>query len=249
MGVVRGRWVVGLLTLLFLSLAANVVLFRLLRERYARQLEQQVWPAGPAETPRVSGSLRPDAPTVLLIGDSRIAQWPSISAPSPERWVNAGVNGLAAAQIRLRLPALLQEFQPKLVVVQAGINDLKLLGLRPDLAASLVPQTAGHLEAIADLARARQARVLLLEVWPAREPDLLRRAVWSPVIAEGVEGVNQRLRRLSSPSRGIRVVDLFRAAQTPVTPALFRDTLHLTSESYERLTPALQKEVAQILDE
>lgn len=70
--------------------------------------------------------------------------------------VNAGVPGDTTAQARARLPALLADHHPRLVIVSLGGNDF--LRRLPEA------QTRTHLGAACDEARAAGAQVLLLAV-------------------------------------------------------------------------------------
>jgi len=82
---------------------------------------------------KASGRVVPSGATVLALGDSLTfgtGATPETSYPtmlaSLSGWlvVNAGVPGDTSAQALARLPALLQEHQPALVLVSIGGNDL-----------------------------------------------------------------------------------------------------------------------------
>jgi acyl-CoA hydrolase len=100
---------------------------------------------------------------VLIIGDSITAgygidgreAWPARLADTTGwRVIAAGVNGDVTAGGRERLPALLDEHAPALVIIELGGNDL----LRHTPEAQIVT----NLEAMIDAARARGARVALM---------------------------------------------------------------------------------------
>ena len=100
-------------------------------------------------------------PAVLFLGDSRVAQWALPSLPG-WRVVNAGAGGWTTGQIRLRVPQLLEEFHPDVVVVEAGINDLKYLGLRPAMKSQIVTLVASNLTVIAEECAQRHSKVIVL---------------------------------------------------------------------------------------
>src|SRR5690242_2105929 len=105
------KW--GMLLLAVLS-AAVLLGSCLLRTCYEHQLAQQIWPA---TAPDISARPTPPAntvKTVLLLGDSRMAQWRLPSLPG-WRVVNAGAGGLTTGQLRLGAPKLLDEFHPDVV--------------------------------------------------------------------------------------------------------------------------------------
>jgi lysophospholipase L1-like esterase len=225
-----------------LLLAAAVFLAGQLRIRYERQLTQAVWPARMVREPVVDGPLT-GRPVVLLFGDSRMAAWSGF-AVSNLTVVNAGQSGATTAQLRLLLPGLLDRFHPATVVFQAGINDLKLLGMKPDLESLLVTETANNLSNMVSQCSAHGCRVILLETWPVGRPEWLRRPVWSQTVALGVSRLNERLRLLDAPSRNVRVVNLFQEAGVKPDPDIFLDALHFRLSLYQRLTPALQTELS-----
>ena len=216
-----------------------------LRALYEQRLRAEIWPAAPPAGLVQVGSGSPGEPAVLLLGDSRITQWELPRLPG-WRVINAGLNGSSTGQMRLRTAALLDRFHPKAVVIQAGINDLKYLGLRPELSSSLVALTSSNLLSAAAECAARGCRVLVLETWPAGRPSLARLPVWSSAVAAGIQELNARLRTAASPEKGIWIVDLFQRAGLKPAAGIYRDTLHFAPQAYARLTPALEQELVNL---
>ena len=225
-----------------LLLVAVLVLCWRLRVQYEHDLRGRVWPATAPQGPVTIQPGAEELPALLLLGDSRVAQW-DLPRVKGFRTINAGLNGLTSAQMRLRTATLLDQFRPKAVVIEAGINDLKYLGLRPELSSSLITMTKSNLLNVATQCAARGCEVILLEVWPVNRPSPPRLLVWSSAIPKGVAELNSQLRSAEMPDKGVRVVDLFRKAMLSVSPALYRDTLHLSASAYLQLTYALQKEL------
>jgi lysophospholipase L1-like esterase len=234
-------WLGGLAVMGLALLAGNIFLAGQLRLRYERQLMQQVWPAG-ANRPLVTTGPLEGTNIVLLFGDSRMAEWGGI-AVSNQTVVNAGQSGATTGQLRLVLPVLLDEFHPATVVVEAGVNDLKLIGLKPELEDALVAQAEENFSNMVEQCCARGCRVVLLETWPVGKPEWLRRPVWNVEIAKAVARLNERLRLLDSPARKVKVANLFKEAGVAVDAGMFRDALHFKRSVYERLEPALQKQL------
>lgn len=112
---------------------------------------------GTKESPLPSGA------TVLALGDSLTAPhgvqaqeaWPTLLGQKTG-WtvINGGVSGNTTAQALERLPALLDEHQPQLVLVSLGGNDM--LRKQPQ------SQTVANLERMIDMSRAKGAKVVLL---------------------------------------------------------------------------------------
>lgn len=240
----RGKfyWLKWFVPVLVVLSAAIVFEFWSARSRYESQLSQQIWPVVAPEISVVSNSPADFKSTVLLLGDSRMAQW---DLPQLAGWrvVNAGAGGLTTGQLRLCAPKLLDEFHPDAVVLEAGINDLKLIGLRREVAPQIISLAASNLTAVVHECAARRCPVIMLETWPAGQPDFVRRLVWSAEIPTAVDALNAQLQKLNAPEQGIRVVDLFKEAGLKPQAGLYRDTLHFKPEVYQRLTPALEREL------
>jgi lysophospholipase L1-like esterase len=216
------------------SLAANVGLMLACLDLYRREQLVRLHPTFPvpAAVPRTAGRAQ-----VLFLGDSRMQEWPALPA---DRFVtvNAGGGGETTAQIRLRAAPVLDAVRPELVVLQAGINDLKTIGALPQLAQEIETKCVANLSALVELCRERGARVVLVPVLPTSRPSLVRRLVWSPEIDAARRRVNRALRQRFSGASGVALLDenLLRADATD-----YRDTLHFRAEAYPKLEAATLK--------
>jgi len=235
-------WLCAMALMVVLLLAAVVFLAGQIRVRYQNQLEQQVWPARITRQPTISGSLQ-NRPVVLLFGDSRMAAWSGMTS-SNFTIVNASQNGATTGQLRLLLPGLLDQFHPRTVVFEAGINDLKLAGLKPDLEGVLVAEALNNFSNMVVQCSTRGCRVILLETWPVGQPELLRMPLWNRTVALGVSHLNKDLRRFDAPLGNVRVVDILKNAGVAPEENIFRDALHFRPAVYERLTPALLEQLS-----
>ena len=120
-----------------------------------------------AAAPTGAASAAASAPTVLVVGDSLSAEygiargsgWVALLEQRlarekiAARVVNASISGDTTAGGRARLPALLRQHRPAVVVIELGSNDA-LRGLSLDM-------TEANLAAMAQAARQAGARVLL----------------------------------------------------------------------------------------
>ncbi len=105
----------------------------------------------------------PSGAKVLALGDSLTAPhgvqaqeaWPMLLAQKTG-WqvINGGISGNTSADALARLPALLEEHQPQLLLLSLGGNDM--LRKQPQ------GQTVANLERMIDMARGKGARVVLL---------------------------------------------------------------------------------------
>jgi lysophospholipase L1-like esterase len=181
----------------------------------------------------------PSRPRVVFYGDSRAAQWPAPALDSFE-FINAGVNGQSTAQALERCRHHLGPLRPDIVVLQAGINDLRLIPMFPDQQAALTAGCLANLRALAGLALADCAVVVLTTLFPLGPAPVGWPFYWSPAVAESVREVNAALRSWAAP--GLVVFDAYALLAAPdgqALPAYAEDTLHLTPEGYAALNVGL----------
>ena len=226
--------------LLVISLAANVGLGVACLEFYRREQRVRLHPtvSVPATSPTA------EKPLVLFLGDSRMQEWPALPG---HRFVtvNAGGGGETTAQIRLRAAATLDAIAPRLVVIQAGINDLKAIGALPDAAPEIEQQCLANLSALVELCHQRGARVVLLPILAAAQPSLVRRVVWSSEIEAARVRVNAALRKRFGGAPGVAMLDDDLVLAD--TAADYRDTLHLRPAAYVKLQNPTVKALEALL--
>ena len=177
---------------------------------------------------------------VLLIGDSRVAQW-----PAPAGWAKAGYSGQSVIRIAGVAPTLLRQQAYRTVVIQAGINDLTAICLLP--LRERDPAQARSVAAVSSIvASARSLGVVpvVTLVVPPIEPDLARRLLMGRCLQARIPQFNASL--LSLRGRGVRVIDLSPALRQGDGwgVGVARNDLHWTAAAYERLTDLLQSELA-----
>jgi len=181
---------------------------------------------------------------VVFVGDSRIEQWEPPPAPDGCQVVNRGAGGETTTQVLLRLERDVVRLDPAVVVVQAGINDLKGIGVLPERAEEIITTCTQNLRTIVARLRERGVRVVVLTVLPVGPIDLARRPLWSDATLAGVSRVNDAIRGMKAP--GITVVDCdpLMAVDGRMNPAYARDAFHLTRDGYQALngtvTPVLE---------
>ena len=232
---------------LFAALVLSLTLVFFLRHHYAGTLAAKVWPAAAYPYPAgVVGTAVPGSRTVLLLGDSRMADW---GLPQIDGWrvLNAGLPGVTTAQLASCCRTILDQVQPQVVVIQIGINDLKLLGVRPALGEAVTRNCVSNILTIVAECRRAGARVVVTPVWPAGRVTLARRLVWSPSVDAAVAETNARLLRLLANEDGVYVVDLYLELSYGLSSKnreqLYRDTLHLKPETYARLSALLAETI------
>jgi lysophospholipase L1-like esterase len=226
---------------LVLSLAANAYFGRLALEYFAVIQEIRLDPGGRAmwasDHPN-AGS--PASPVLVFYGDSRAVMWPAPPETGGYRIVNRGEGNQTTAQILLRFDADVAPLRPSVVVIEAGVNDLKTISEFPRRRAEIVAQCEANLKTIIDRSRETGATVVLTTVFGIGDVALWRRPLWSSEIGGAVHEVNAFL-------RGIRRDRVFLFDADPVLGDASRDVkadyqldhLHLSKAGYVALNQKL----------
>jgi len=238
------RFVLPLFALLALaaSLAGNVRLYQQADQTYRRLSEVEIDPYGlkhPHFPPDSPAGAAPGLPVVLFFGDSRALAWPAPNI-SRCRYVNRGVGGQTTEQVRGRFDANVAPLSPRVVILQAGINDLKAIPLMPHRRDAIVSDCKANLHEIVKRAVDGGAIVIISTIFPTGEVPLERKLEWSPDVAKAVQEVNADLRGLASD----RVI-VFDAWKTLEDRGQLRagyglDTLHLSPSGYAALNGELE---------
>jgi lysophospholipase L1-like esterase len=233
---------VGLLVLVFALLWVAVLSAR---HEYGEKVAAKVWPLTGFAPPLVDMAY-PGTNTVLLLGDSRVAAW---GRPEIDGWrvLNAGVPGITSGELAMSCGRILDQTRPQLVIIEVGINDLKLLGVQPDLRDAVVGGCVSNIVATVQQCRRYGARVVVSPVWPVGPLTLSRRIVWSGAVGPALEETNARLVEQVAQSGTVSLVDLFAKLSGPgeERASLYRDTLHLKPECYARLSSWLAEVVKE----
>jgi lysophospholipase L1-like esterase len=230
----------ALVILLIGSVVSNVLLYRQASRTYRELQEVRLDPYGLGHrfAGLPSGPIAPNS-IVVFLGDSRAEQWP---APGDSRFhfVNRGIDGQTTEQIRGRLDAHVLPLHPRVVVLQAGINDLKTIGIFPTRRNQTVAACKANLREIVSRCRNAGSSVIATTVFPTGPVPLQRRPYWSPQIDRAVEEVNEDIRSMKSDK--VIVLDAWQILQENgrLRPGYAADTLHLTPPAYESLNQALK---------
>ena len=243
----RRVMMIVLVVLLASSVMLNVVLMRRFFDCYRRLQMICLNPAGwgafeETQLPPDNGRAEP---LVVLLGDSRIAQWSPCPAVAGCHIVNRGVSGQTTAMALLhweREPLLARA---SVAVIQIGINDLKQVGLFPERARLIVDSCWRNIRELVDRMVASNIDVVLLTVFPTGPVGLLRRPIWSEEVVTAVDEINGRLLSLNGPRVSVLDCDPVLKSGGRLRRGYAQDTLHLTPKAYEalngRLTPVLEK--------
>lgn len=223
------------------SLVANGVLYRQARASYRELNDVRLDPYGLKhvfyDPPRTTQS---DVPVLVFFGDSRAEQW---RAPMEARFrfLNRGIGGQSSEQVRGRFDLHVKPLKPRVLVVQAGINDLKSVALFPERRDAIVASCKANLRDIVARATGEGSIVIITTIFPTGPVSPARRTQWSPEIDRAVEEVNADVRMLASDK--VRVLDAYSILGTNghVPGELAVDTLHVNDKAYAKLNAELAK--------
>jgi lysophospholipase L1-like esterase len=235
-----------LLALLIASLVLNGCLVRAVLDYFEAAIAIRLDPVGlkmyaadRARPPR-------DGPLAVFFGDSRAVMWPAPTAPTGYTIVNRGIGHQTTAQLLLRLDPDVIDLRPAVVVLEGGVNDLKVLAEFPERRAQIVADCEANLERIVERCRQSGATVVLLTVFDLGDVPWWRRPFWSSEVARAIGEVNAFLPRLASEK-----VVLFDANEVladergKIRAAYQLDYLHLSVAGYgaltERVVPVLSE--------
>jgi lysophospholipase L1-like esterase len=189
-----------------------------------------------------SAALAPAAggKVVEFFGDSRALMWAAPTGLDGYAIVDRGIGRQTTAQILLRFDADVTALHPAVVVLEAGVNDLKTIAAFPERRAEIVADCKANLATLVDRSVHGGAAVVLVTVFDIGDVPLWRRPFWSSEIEAAVREVNATLPELTGPK-----VTLFDAnAALETTPGAIRpeyqlDHLHLNPAGYGALNAKL----------
>ncbi len=209
--------------------------------------------SGPPPAPGNPGPAADRAKLALLFaGDSRIASLPAPPSLAGLQVLNLGRYGETTAQLLARLDADIIEREPRMVVLETGINDLKAMGVFRSRSQEIVDNCWANLREIIDRIQARGIPLVVLTIFPVGDVHPLRYPIWSNETLTAVADINQRLRRLDES--GVRVFDCDRifSDRGRMRAEFIVDDFHINEAGYQalsaRLTPFLTDALERGLD-
>lgn len=240
----------ALLALLTVSLGLNVVLYRFSRQTYEELHRVRLDPTASGDFVGYRRTIPPlpaGQQRLVFFGDSRIQMWRDLPQPANCQSVNSGVGQQTTAQLLQRIDRDVLALQPRAVVLQAGVNDLKTIGLFPDKADQITADCAHNLDAIIQRLRERDIHVVVLTIFPAGSVPAAQRLIWSERTREAIAQVNDHLRRLQMT--GVTVIDcdpLF-AQGGHMKGDYALDALHLNDAGYAALRMLVEPRLAEAM--
>jgi len=225
---VSDRYLVSLLTVIALTTTVVAVTsFSFARDFYRQSLEAQH-----PQTVELFGDVNGN---IVFLGDSRVSQWSQHDAFAA-RYI--GYAGASSHQIARQFDSDLLGKSTSVVIIEAGVNDLRLAGLAPERMTELVDESLTSLHLLAADLAPLVDQVIVLTVFPTADPGVVRSVVWGEEVQQGVDRLNGAMLQTTWPSN-VLVLDCD-PALLALGDLAFVDTLHLTESGYDVLNALLE---------
>jgi len=182
-------------------------------------------------------------PLLILFGDSRVAQW----RPKPEisgyHVINHGIAGETTEQMKYRFQKDVLDLKPKVVFIQAGINDLVAAVSLVDKEKIILDNLKNNIKYFVQQANDTGVRVILSTIIRPASPPWYRRMVWSNRISSMVVETNKFIRYFAGyDNTEVLDVDMILTpTQDPLSSRFAADTLHFKQTVYEVINTELLK--------
>jgi len=200
-----------------------------------------------------------DRPRVIFLGDSITEGWKGLESQrfgeSPHRVINRGISGQLTLHMLLRLQVDVLHHRPKVMVLLAGTNDIRIGSNWMSRPTELqMHRLRDNLTSIVDAGRAQGVQVVLCTLPPVHDEsfDPAQFPVHSTVLrpAEAILAANEMIRQLAA-TRGLLLADYHKALSDErglMRREASNDGLHPNERGYalmlEVLAPLVQRALA-----
>lgn len=184
--------------------------------------------------------------TVVFFGDSRAAHWPFPELDKNFLFLNRGIEAQSSVLAAGRWAHHVAPLEPDVLVVQVGVNDLRLLAEFPARQDAIIENSKANIQQIVSNSVELGTTVILTTIFPLGRPPFDQRGGGSAEsVTAAVDEVNAYLTSLA----GEKVIILDTGAilagdDGRVQPEYSDDYLHINEAGYE----ALNRELARILN-
>ncbi|VEP11258.1 Lipolytic protein G-D-S-L family [Hyella patelloides LEGE 07179] len=238
---------VTLLLLLLASLSANLILYQELKNTFINLYQTSLNPLG---INKYKNQELPNnqVPKVVFFGDSRANGW---RFPQNEnfQFINRGISGQTSAQTLLRFEEHIAPLKPQIIVIQLGINDLRMLPSNSKTRSDIVNNCQQNIAQIIELSQRINATVILTTVFPLGSGNipLKYRPFWAS-LSEMEQSISEVNQYLNSFQNQVILFDAYALlnSEDPGKTKYYRDLLHINRQGYELLNQELNKILTKI---
>ena len=235
---------------LLASILANLFLYKELKLVY---LSLYATSLNPLSIQRYSQEKIPQTttenkPKVVLFGDSRAVGWAKPELPEFQ-FINRGVGGQTSAQVLLRFDQHVAVLNPDIIIIQVGINDLRMLPRSPNTREDIVENCQQNIGQIVQKARKIGAKVIVTTIFPLGEGNIpwQQRAFWPSIhrLKQDIDRVNDYIKTIEQDAVIFDAYELLKT-QGENYPKYYRDLLHLNGRGYKFLNQHLSELLAKL---
>jgi len=235
--------------LILLLLGATAALYKVYHyaERYYRDLN--VLRLHPQELYKINMAEADDDVGLVFYGDSRAHGW-IVPDWLIGKTFNAAIGSQTTQQILSRFDQHVAPLNAKIVLVQAGVNDLKVIPLIPKYEKDIIATCKNNLTEIVNQSVANGAHVVITTIFPTGTIPISRKLVWSGKVDMAIDEVNSYIRTLASEN--VTVIEtgpVLAGDSNRVKAEYARDALHLNATGYAALNAVLKAPVTAILND
>jgi lysophospholipase L1-like esterase len=236
----------------FVSFTINLLLFRELKQTFISLYQISL---NPLALTKFDNQKIPstELPRVVFFGDSRANDW-QFPQNKNFQYINRGISGQTSAQILARFADHVAPLKPQVIVLQLGVNDLRMLPSSPQTRVDLVNNCQNNIAQIIEKADRINATVVLTTLFPLGSGNipLKYRPFWANLdeMKQEIVRVNQDLKSFSDrkENRQVIILDAYTYLETEDANKVkyYKDLLHLNRRGYELLNQKLEKILREI---
>ena len=185
---------------------------------------------------------------IWMLGDSRIQMWNPELISEAGKAANLGIDGQTSEQSLLRLKSYIEIGTPEILVIEVGVNELKIIGVDKGLTSMILDNFYGNINAIIEICRNKDITLILANIFPVGKIEMTRRPVWNKAVNQAIKTVNDTLESYCDDHE-IFFFDAYSLLSDDgetVNSEYQADFLHINKRAYEVLSKALVDQINHI---
>ncbi len=186
-----------LLLVLGSSIFLNILLLGRAKQYYRELNQTRLDPLGLNNHPINAQPVTNTKQTrVVFFGDSRAASWTSPNLGEYE-FINRGIGSQTSVQAIEKFTYHVSSLKPKIVIIQVGVNYLKIIPLFPESRNAIVANCEANIKRIVEKSKKLGAVAIVTTIFHVGEVPLERKPFWSDEINLAIKEVNSYIATLA----------------------------------------------------